>query len=165
LAASRRHCDLDSCSRIRRSFDLCYRQIRCLRLSVCWCPDPLNYPHVIAVTKCASQASTQLRNRATPTFVFINAPRVPVRCGLLFGRRTRRLRDRGTGRAFRSMRRRGLVAYKARPSGPRPRHAAARKHLFPQHVVPFAISERPTLWQQEHMWLIACVGYTLTDER
>src|SRR4029077_13149669 len=66
--------------------------------SVCWCPDPLNYPHVIAVTKCASQASTQLRNRATPTSVFINAPPVPVRCGLLFGLPTRRLRDRGTGR-------------------------------------------------------------------
>jgi hypothetical protein len=43
----------------------------------------LNYPHVIAVTKWASQASTQLRNRATPTSVFINAPRVPVRCGCL----------------------------------------------------------------------------------
>jgi hypothetical protein len=76
------------------------RKIQCLQLSVCWCPDPLNYPHVIAVTKCASQASTQLRNRATPTSVFINAPRVPVRCGLLFGLPTRRLRDRGTGRAF-----------------------------------------------------------------
>jgi hypothetical protein len=76
------------------------RKIQCLQLSVCWCPDPLNYPHVIAVTKCASQALTQLRNRATPTSVFINAPRVPVRCGLLFGLPTRRLRDRGTGRAF-----------------------------------------------------------------
>ena len=130
----------------------------------CWCPDPLNYPHVIAVTKCASQASTQLRNGATPTSVFINAPRVPVRCGLLFGLPTRRLRDSGTGRAFRG-RGRGSVVQRARFD--QGTDAAARTLAFHNIDVPFARSYDARS-QQEHidrLELLPCVGDMLTDKR
>jgi hypothetical protein len=111
-------CGLDSCSRI------CVHSICAVggstsaieRLLV---PGSTELPGCHSVTKCVSPALTQLPKHATPTSVFINAPHVPVRCGLLFGLPTRRLRDRGTARAFRSMRRRGFVV-------------AARAHRPPQ---------------------------------
>ena len=61
--------------------------IACLRLSVYWCPAPLSCRYVIAVKKCKSQASTRSRKEAMPIFASTNAPRVTMRCGLLFGLR------------------------------------------------------------------------------
>jgi len=83
--------DLDGCSRICVPSMvpvepvLQSQRIPCLLLSVCWCLAPPSYQDVIAVTKCGSQVSIQLRKQQTPTSVFINAPLAPVRCGLPFG--------------------------------------------------------------------------------
>jgi hypothetical protein len=118
----------------------CKMVSQCQLLSVYWCPAALSCPHVGAGKKCKSQASTSFPKEATRISGSIIAPRAAIRCGLLFGLLTQRLKGRFTRRPRCDARRGSLSAsaLRWRISGWWSRHRVclARSHYTrPVHAI------------------------------